>query len=78
MDAAIFGDIENGIANAFSVFVHNETVGVSTGRQLYESHELVMAAVAAMGQSLGPWDDQRVRCARAARQGHPTTRPTSP
>ena len=56
-------------------------VDVSMGCQPCESHELVMAAVAAMrlGHSLGQADaHESVLWARAARQGDPTTRPTFP
>ena len=56
-------------------------VDVSMGCQPCESHELVMAAVAAMrlGQSLGQWGaHQSVLWAGVARQGDPTTRPTFP
>ena len=45
----LLGENENGVANAFSLFVHNERVDVSMGCQRCESHELVMAAVAEMG-----------------------------
>ena len=75
----LLGDNENGTANAFPFSFITKRVDVSMGCLPCESHELVMAAVAAMrlGPSLGQWGaHQSVLWARAARQGDPTTRPT--